>query len=144
MSTKKYPQYQFIEIFDRIKKELSINKFIELVEIIETTQSNISKRKKENYFPPEWAFIIAEKYNLSTDWIMTGKGEKKRFLEPEKIKPKNQVIQKLDIWLSEITKKNPEKAIWFKYQLEVAFPEFRDWLKRKEKQIKDNQSQKVA
>ncbi len=144
MSNKKCSEYNFADIFFRIKQEIKIKNLNQLAEIIDYSQPNISKRKKENYFPPEWAFIIAEKYNLSTDWIMTGKGEKKRFLEPEKIESKNQSIQQLDKWLSEITKKNPEKAIWFKYQLEVAFPEFRDWLKRKEKQIKDNQSQRVA
>ncbi|MEW6291142.1 MAG: helix-turn-helix domain-containing protein [Thermodesulfobacteriota bacterium] len=66
----------FLTICERIKKELSIKKDKDLIGIIGTSQPTFSRRKKENKFDYEWAFIINKKYNLLAEWILTGEGPK--------------------------------------------------------------------
>ena len=40
--------------------------------------SSVSGCKARDSFPVEWAFKIASAYNVSTDWLLTGEGEKDR------------------------------------------------------------------
>ena len=143
VSRKNNVNNNFSDTWERIKKECQINSYNQLSKIIGTSQPNISRRKKENSFPADWAFIIAQKYGLSTDWIMTGQGPK-RLNEQIRYKPEERTIQLLDEWLKEISKNEPDKKIWFRYQIEETFPKFKEWLKRKEKERKDNSNQKVA
>ncbi|WP_028582393.1 helix-turn-helix domain-containing protein [Desulfogranum japonicum] len=63
----------FEDCWQRIKTATPIRYQRELAEIAQTVPSNITKAKQKGIFPPEWAFRIAQKHNLSTDWILTGK-----------------------------------------------------------------------
>ena len=138
MSSKNCIFDSFATIESRIKKITKIDKQKELIKILETSEATYSRRKNEKNFKIEWAFILAQKYGLSTDWILTGQGPKYRDGKPE-----NEIILKLDQWLKEISKNDPEKKIWFKIQIERDFPEFKEWLKREEKR-ENNSDQKVA
>ena len=133
----------FDEIENRIKKITGKDKQKELIEILETSEATYSRRKREKNFKIDWAFTIAQKYGLSTDWIMTGQGPK-RANEKLEVKPEEKTIQLLDEWLKEISKDEPDKKIWFRYQIEEAFPSFKEWLKRKEQQNQDNKNRKVV
>lgn len=67
---------EFISVWKRLKENLRIKNYSELAEIIGVSASNVSKKKQKNEFPANWAFLIGKKYNLSTEWILTGLGPK--------------------------------------------------------------------
>ena len=72
---KKYTN-NFAAAWERIKQETDISNFNELGKVIGKTQPSISARKKAGGFPIEWAYLVATEYNLSTEWILTGQGDK--------------------------------------------------------------------
>ena len=69
---------KFKDVFQRIVAETGIKTMTELGKVVGSSQQYVSKKSKEGEFPPAWAFKIAEKFGLSTDWLITGKGAKKR------------------------------------------------------------------
>ena len=134
---------KFQIIFTRVKENTDIENLSDIARLVGIKPQTVSAKKIAKKFPADWAFIIAQKYGLSTDWIMTGQGPK-RSNEKIEVKPEEKTIQLLDEWLKEISKDEPDKKIWFRYQIEEAFPGFREWLKRKEKEREDNQNRKVV
>jgi hypothetical protein len=54
----------------------AVKTFIELAECIGIQQSAVSKAKNKGEFPPKWIFIVADKFDLSSDWLRKGEGPK--------------------------------------------------------------------
>ncbi len=133
----------FVEIFNRIKSETDIKTLTRLAEFLETTQPYMSKKKKDDEFSTSWAFKIAQKYNLSTDWIMTGEGSKRRIFKEQPATQKASTLFKeiaqLQEWLSEITAIEPERRAWFKMEIVDKFPAFKEWLGEREAAKKEQQ-----
>lgn len=127
MSTKKEPQLNFSEVWERIKKETGIKNQTQLGELLGITQPSISQKKKENEFPIWWAYIIAKEYQLSTDWLFTG--EKPRG-ETERERKKSYGML-IDEWLEEIKLEDPGREEWFRCNFEDCFPSFKSWVQRK-------------
>jgi len=157
-NTKKYKN-NFAAAWGRIKDETNISNFNELSEVVGKTQPSISARKKAGDFPIEWAYLVAKEYNLSTEWILTGEGEKGRILsrrgsarysgllvegkqktelsEPtekyEKILPsgeeRERFLELLKSWLLELEEGDPKRIYWFECAFEDSFPEFKEWKK---------------
>ena len=92
----------------------------------------VSKKKKDNDFPVKWAYLVGQKYELSTDWIMTGKGTKKNNEPFTKAKIENDFLEIVDKWLNELIKKEPSRAEWFRYHFEDSFPGFKKWVQHRE------------
>lgn len=136
MSNKKFTSEHFVTVKERIKSELGLKTDKEIFQLLEIPQSTFS-RSKENEFPAEWAFKIARKKGLSTDWIMTGEGEKK--LEGKDF------FSRIKMWVLESSGKGGNE--WFENQFREAFPMFERWEKREETgqdtQIQD-QKKRVA
>lgn len=120
-----YMSNNFQTIWLRIQKECSIKSLTQLAEIIGISQPNVSKRKKENLFPVEWAYAIAQKYNLSTEWIMTGQGPKRLKQEIE-----NNYFSELVTWAKETGQS--DNINWVTNQIDGMFPMFKEWRKRKD------------
>ena len=130
----------FEEIWGRIKSRTDIKTFSELAKLLETTGPYISRKRKENDFPVIWAFVIAQKYDLSTDWIMTGKGPK-RIQE----KGRSAFLIELEEWAKEISES--ENLKWLENQIENQFSDFKRWREEKKKPSEittDCPSSKVA
>ncbi|WP_339136286.1 MAG: helix-turn-helix domain-containing protein [Candidatus Electrothrix sp. GW3-4] len=154
---KKYKN-NFLAAWGRIKKETSISNFNRLAEVIGKTQPSISARKKAGDFPIEWAYLVAKEYNLSTEWILTGEGEKSPVIrkeqeayqssavegqqdnevaEPpekyEEILPSEEERERflvlLKAWLFELEQADPKRIYWFECAFEDSFPEFKEWKK---------------
>jgi hypothetical protein len=124
--------YIFEEIWGRIKAETEVKKLRDLAEEVGTIATSISRKKKNNDFPVEWAFKIAQKYNLSTDWIMTGKGPKRLGGKVQNVESESNYLLQIGTWFKEITFQDSRKKTWFEIQFEKAFPEFVEWLKDRE------------
>jgi transcriptional regulator with XRE-family HTH domain len=43
-----------------------------------------------------------------------------------------EILNELEEWISEETRKNPKKEIWFEIHLQESFPKFKDWKDKKE------------
>jgi len=119
----------FVTVWERIKEKTDIKNISQLSVIIGKTQPTVSaKQKQKKEFPIEWAYLVAEKYNLSLNWIL--KGEEPIKAENEK-NPKNRYILLLDEWLNEIANADPRKEYWFQCSIERTFPEFKEWVQQK-------------
>ncbi|MDD2307831.1 MAG: hypothetical protein PHP53_24220 [Prolixibacteraceae bacterium] len=121
----------FEQIWERVKKKTDIRTFTELADLVGTTGPYISRKKKENDFPVIWAYEIAQKYKLSTDWIMTG-GETKSSGPLKDHSQRLEITEQIEKWLLEEIKKNPKRKDWFEVEFEKAFEEFKRWKEEKE------------
>jgi hypothetical protein len=119
----------FNTVWERIQQECRVKNLSQLADIIETSQPNVSKKKKTGIFPPEWAYAVGKKYKISTDWIMTGRGEK--YHGEEKKPLKCEFLGDVDNWISELKKEDPKNEAWFEIQFKKLFPEFNRWFQRK-------------
>lgn len=112
----------------------------DIAEFVGISHQYVSKKKKEDHFPVEWAFKIARKYRLLTEWIMTGEG-------PKRLEDGNYtfpILHELDQWLIELVVNEPDRRTWFSYAVQDAFPMFKQWKKRKEDQCRDDNSAEGA
>ncbi len=118
----------FEEILERIRQETGIKNMSELANFLGTTQPYMSKKKSQNDFSVKWAYQIATEYELSTEWIMTGKGPKKL---SGTISLGNKYLILLEEWLNEIANADPRKEYWFQCTIEETFPGFKEWVQQK-------------
>lgn len=124
----------FEKIFGRIKEATAIKNMVQFSEIVEASQQNVSWRKKENKFPADWAFKVAQRYGLSTDWIMTGEGPQK----PGQGSDDTEIVKQLGRWIQEQESKEPGALAWFSYDIRMKYPEFAKWEKREESYISES------
>ncbi|MGE4402900.1 MAG: helix-turn-helix domain-containing protein [Desulfobulbus sp.] len=123
-------QKGFSEIWERVKEHTELKTFIQLADMVGTTHQYVSRKKSKNEFPANWAFLIANKYGISTDWIMTGNG-KIRLNEENEINP---LLIDVNEWLNEEKKeKDPEFRILFRNQMVRAFFDYEKWLLKRGK-----------
>ncbi len=125
----------FETIFERIKAETGIKSLRQLAEIMKKSHTAILAGKSKNQFPANWAYILGQKYNLSTDWIMTGKGPKRTGETEER---KYKIFDRLEEWLDEMDGTKKEKEIWFKHQLQISIPSYKEWEIEKEEETTKN------
>lgn len=131
MSNKKTTNDSFFDkIWERVKSETQVKNMLNLARTVGTTQQNVSKKKKENKFPVEWAYKVAQQYGLLTEWIMNGEGPKrlKDVVDPSDQEEQNTGI--IEEWVQEIRKKegNDGRIVM---ELSLQVPEFREWYKEK-------------
>lgn len=119
---------EFSEVWERVRSETNLKKIIDLAKFVGTSQPNVSKKKKENNFPIEWAYEIAKKNRLSIEWILEGNGPKRT----EQCSENPEIIKQIVTWIQEQEKKEPGALAWFKYDFRKKYPEFDRWEKREE------------
>lgn len=139
--------FAFQDSFDRIKGETDIKKFTQLAEFIGVSQPAISKAKKRNVFPPEWAIAIEQKYGLLTRWILTGEGPMRHnqketsWATPSPATPPTAntdlptFILELNTWAREISEP-PGNLRWLEKQLETCLPTWKTWREAKDEEAK--------
>lgn len=66
--------FNFKDIWERICQATGWQKQWELAKTLGIKPASVSGAKSRDCFPVEWAFKVAQKVGLSTDWIMTGEG----------------------------------------------------------------------
>jgi transcriptional regulator with XRE-family HTH domain len=124
----------FIEILARLRKETDLEKDKDLAKFVGVANSNISNRKRENNFSIEWAYLISKKYKLNIEWILEGIGPVRLGHTEREI----ETISNLEKWLAEYRKIEPGALIWFDLEVKRKFPEFADWLKKREDHLYEN------
>lgn len=137
MSTNKNPKYaiySFDTVWKRICETTDIKKQIDLEEIVGVKQNTVSARKKQDIWPEEWAYRIGQKYNLLTEWILTGRGPKNLENTIDKSHFKNSILNEIDEWLSDLVSNDQDNRIWFKVEFQNKFGMFAEWKKRREEE----------
>lgn len=119
----------FAASWDRVKAETPLKTLNDLARLVETSQPNVSRRKKEKNFPPEWAYRIAQEFGLLTEWIMTGEGPKTL---SDTGKFHEMILQgSLAEWLKERCQEDPNFYREFMAECVASFPEYAEWLKKR-------------
>lgn len=121
----------FEEIWNRIKEETGLKSLEALGQVIDKKQQTISYSKNKNEFSPTWAYMVGKKYGLLTEWIMTGEGPKR--IEDASRERKIELLNDIEEWLGELTKKDPTREQWFEHQFKDSFKTFKKWKEEKEK-----------
>jgi hypothetical protein len=115
----------FEESLKRIEEATGIKKLTELASVVGSSQQYVSKKSREGDFPAEWAFKVAKKYEISTDWILTG-----RIPEEKRGQDEDIFFDDLKTWGKEMA--GTENLDWMKRQIEAQFPAFKKWKEAKE------------
>lgn len=119
----------FSEIWERVRANTDLSTFTQLAELVETTHQYVSRKKAKDEFPIYWAFTIAQKYGLSTDWLMTGEGPRKH---RELHQNRNfELLNEFEEWLAEEVRQTPSRKEWFEIQLLDSFQPFKKWIEAK-------------
>ena len=125
----------FSTVWQRIQNETKMESISQLAEIVGKRHQTVSARKRQGRdFPIEWAYFVAKKYNLSIDWILTGKGNKSPEAKPT---AENEYILLLEKWLNTLKAEDPRKEYWFQCSMEKKFPEFKEWIVKNSQKIKE-------
>jgi hypothetical protein len=112
----------FTKVWGRVQQATNIRNLSQLAETIGKTPQAVSlKKRKGEKFPIEWAYLVAERYNLSTKWLLTGEGKKR---EGEDI---DGYVLRINKWLENLKQEDPRSEQWFQYKFEKKFPEFKEW-----------------
>lgn len=119
----------FDKIFERIKKETEIKSMVHLAKKVGTAQSYVSKKRKEDKFPVEWAYIVGREYDLLTEWILTGDGPKSLNDDNER---KIKLLNEVENWILNANEEDQGAVDWFTYDFRKKYPEFVEWLKKKD------------
>ena len=67
------PSTQFNVVFKRMMQALGTHKAVDVARALEITQQSISSAKAKQKIPAEWYVVFFEKFNISIDWLLTGK-----------------------------------------------------------------------
>jgi hypothetical protein len=141
-SSKKIIIDDYKTIMDRIMPVTGIKNLTQLARIINIPQATVSRKKNLNKFEIEWAYLLSIQFDLSIDWILTGKERKIAVAQDRDGSSKNteerdskgffKEIVVLQEWLFEVCRNEPERRAWFKVELMDKFPKFSAWLKDRE------------
>jgi len=123
----------FSEIWDRINCETDIKNFSQLAQLIGITQQSVSSSKRKDRFPINWAYIVARKFDLLTEWILTGKGPKS-LDDLRREAYHNSLAVEIDRWIDFMKERNMKEVTWFEVDFSKKYPEFKEW---REKYNKD-------
>jgi len=116
----------FSEIWNRISCETDIKNYSQLAQLIGISQQSVSSAKRKNRFPINWAYNVAKKYNLLTEWILTGKGPKS--LDDLRRKAyHNSLAVEIDRWIDFMKERNMKEVTWFEIDFLKRYPEFKEW-----------------
>jgi hypothetical protein len=74
----RYSTNQFDQVFERMIDAVGGKRAADLAGALGISQASVSGAKRRNNIPDSWYLIIADKYGVSSDWLRTGEGEKRR------------------------------------------------------------------
>ena len=106
------------EILERVRQKTGRNSDKELAELLGLKQGNFSARKQRGSLLPvvvEWAINT----DIDLNWLLRGEAER------NDVQPT--FLQKIEIWLAELTREDGRADSWFEYEFERAFREFKKW-----------------
>lgn len=132
MQIKSYTRefMSFEKVWNRVREEIGVKNQHELARILNLSQAVVSKYKTKNIFPIEWAYIIAKKNDLSTEWVMTGEGPKRLGDAVSSTDQERTPKGIIEEWIQGVRARegNDGRIV---VELALQVPEFREWYKEK-------------
>jgi hypothetical protein len=74
-------------VWERIKSKTGWERHLELADFLDITSATVSHAWKKGSFPIQWAFKVAQVYDCSTDWLLTGADDDEVKTEDRNEKP---------------------------------------------------------
>lgn len=74
----------FDETWARVCKVTGWTKFPELAAFLDIKTPSVYDAKKRGHMPLEWVFRVGQAYNISTDWLVTGRYQQAQPQDKEK------------------------------------------------------------
>ena len=121
---------EFDEVWERIKSETELKSLKNLAATVKISQQAVSEMKSKGKFPPGWAYLVGEQFNLLTEWLMKGTGPR-RLSDQKTISRKYEILNEAEEWLNEEVRRNPDRKIWFELHLLDSFPGFKKWRQKR-------------
>ncbi|MCI5144258.1 MAG: hypothetical protein D3923_01725 [Candidatus Electrothrix sp. AR3] len=128
-SSEKFIIDDFKTIMGRIESATEIRNLNQLSRIINIPQSTISRKRSINQFEVDWAYRLSIKFDLSIDWILKGENPKNK----NELIREDKYIEMLEEWLKDHSLSDARNRAVFEVSLEKTFPEFKEWLDKKNK-----------
>ncbi len=75
---RRLPSTSFDEIFGRLMEAANVSKDSQLANILELKTQSIIAARKRGFIPPGWMITVADKFNVSLDWLRYGIGPRRR------------------------------------------------------------------
>ena len=101
------------------------------------------RRYENGKNPPDADFIVklCQAYNVSADWLLFGKEEKKQ--DGARVNQlEDPLIRDIKLWLRDMTTEYPGWRTWFETELLQKIPQFAEW--RKKNQPADSNENSAA
>jgi len=126
--------FSFSAVWLRVTGETDIKNQNDLASVVGVSQGAVSGRKSNDIWPEEWAYRIGRKYNLLTEWILTGEGPKNLDESAKRKELEFPILKEIEDWLKTLVVNDSKRIDWFAVSFQDAFPMFKAWTKRKEDQ----------
>jgi len=135
--------YDNLEISKRLKdvrKQLKLSQ-AQMADILGVSQGFYAGMESGRYtIKIEYIICITNKYDIDTNWFLTGEGEKYKKAavsgtqdKPNLTKLPDIPIEKIKMWLDEFWRDaTPREQAWLEVEFERMFPEYKAWLEKKE------------
>ena len=131
MSTKKNAEVS--KIGDRIRSfrienDLTLVQLANLIKISHGSLSGLENNKSKPSAETLANFCLYTEINI--EWLLTGKGNKKRKekrQEIQDIRRQFEILNDAEEWLAEEIQRNPNRKIWFELHLLDSFQSFKMW-----------------
>ena len=138
--TKSRDKFSFSDIIKRIKLREMISSDAKIAELLGLERTAFAERKRRNSLPYKEIVIYCEQSGANLHYLLTGEGldlnpdVKKWPLLPLELRD----LQMYNIrkWSDEFwVKATEEERAWLYVELQRAFPEFKEWIKKREKKL---------
>lgn len=135
----------FQQQIDRLKEATTSKSDADLARILDIKPQGVALARKKIHIPPVWFVTISDRYHVSIDWLIYGEGEKERkpgarVNEPpdpgrpnrKSVPIKEARLEAFRLWVEDIAAEDPAYRDWASIELVRRFPEFEEWLKKRE------------
>ncbi len=126
-------QHLFSDIIRRIKHRELISSDAKLAELLDLDRTEFAERKRTNSIPYKELVAYSEKSRANLHFLLTGEGLD---FNPEArripLELRDAQLYNVRKWLDEFWKKaTEEEKVWLYVELQRAFPEFKEWIKKR-------------
>lgn len=137
-------QHSFSDIIKRIKSRESINSDTKLAGLLGLERTEFDERKSTNSIPYKELVAYSERRGASLHFLLTGEGlDFDPTLRTLPLELRDDRINHMYAWIDDFWEKSTEEErAWFYIELQRAFPEFKEWIKKWELRFYGREKQK--
>lgn len=130
--TKSRQKFIFSDIIKRIKSREFINSDAKVAALLGLERTAFAERKRRNSLPYKELVIYCEQRGVSLHYLLTGEGlDFNPGLRKLPLELRDDRMYFMNKWIDDFWEKSTEEErAWFYIELQRAFPEFKEWIKK--------------